>query len=229
MTPPLRCSLPPMCLEGTLEGAVVSGKTINLIIDGREVTATEGEMLHDARQAGRRRDPGLLLRAEAGRAGRRLPHVPGRDRGDPEAADLLLDPGPRRHGRPHADRPGEARAERRGRVPARQPPARLPGLRQGRRVPAAGHLDGLGPRQEPDDRPTSATSRSRSSSRRWSRSTASAASSVTAACASARRWPRTSSCSCSSAATAPSSAPSTTAPTWRPSTATSPTSARSGR
>ena len=38
------------------------------------------------------------------------------------------------------------------RVPARQPPARLPGLRQGRRVPAAGHRDGLGARQEPRHR-----------------------------------------------------------------------------
>ena len=35
--------------------------------------------------------------------------------------------------------------ERGRRVPARQPPARLPGLRQGRRVPAPGHRDGLGP------------------------------------------------------------------------------------
>ena len=110
-------------------------------------------MLARRRQAGRRRDPGLLLRAEARRAGRRLPHVPGRDRGDPETADLLLDPGPRRHGRPHPHRAGQARAERGGRVPARQPPARLPRLRQRRRVPAAGHHDGLGPGQEPHDRP----------------------------------------------------------------------------
>ena len=72
---------------------------------------------------------------------------------------------------------------------------------------------GWGPGKSRLHRPESATSRSRSSSRRWSRSTASAASSATAACASARRSPRTSSCSCSSAATAPSSAPSTTAPT----------------
>ena len=91
------------------------------------------------RPQGRRRDPGLLLRAEARRAGRRLPHVPGRDRGDPETADLLLDPGPRRDGRPHPHRAGQARAERGGRVPARQPPARLPRLRQRRRMPAAGH------------------------------------------------------------------------------------------
>ena len=180
-------------------------------------------------QAGRRRDPGLLLRAEARRAGRRLPDVPGRDRGDPETADLLLDAGPRRDGRPHPHRAGQGGAERGGRVPPRQPPARLPGLRQRRRVPAAGHHDGLGAREKPLRSTTSATSRSRSSSRRWSRSTASAASSATAASASARRSPRTRSCSCSSAATAPSSAPSTTAPTSRPSTATSPTSARSGR
>ena len=122
---------------------------ITLIIDGREVTANEGEMLHDAAQRGRRRDPGLLLRAEARRAGRRLPDVPGRDRGDPETADLLLDAGPRRDGRPHPHRPGQTRAERGGRVPPRQPPARLPGLRQRRRMPAAGHHDGLGPGQNP--------------------------------------------------------------------------------
>ena len=40
----------------------------------------------------------------------------------------------------------QARAGGGRRVPARQPPARLPGLRQGRRVPAAGHLVRLGRR-----------------------------------------------------------------------------------
>ena len=105
------------------------------------------------RQAGRHRDPGLLLRAEARRAGRRLPDVPGRDRGDAEAPDRLLHPGPRRDGRLHADRPRQGGPERGGRVPARQPPARLPGLRQGRRVPAPGRRDGLGPGQEPLHRP----------------------------------------------------------------------------
>ena len=68
-----------------------------------------GDDARRRRQARRRRDPGLLLRAEARPAGRRLPHVPGRDRGDAEAADRLLDPGPRRDGRLHADRPGQAR------------------------------------------------------------------------------------------------------------------------
>ncbi len=65
----------------------------------------------------------------------------------------MLDAGPRRHGRLHADRPGDRGPERGGRVPARQPPARLPGLRQGRRVPAAGHRDGLGPRAQQGHRP----------------------------------------------------------------------------
>ena len=44
----------------------------------------------------------------------------------------------RRHGRAHADRRGEEDPGRRARVPAHQPPARLPGLRPRRRVPAAG-------------------------------------------------------------------------------------------
>ena len=71
---------------------------------------------HDARrrrQARRRRDPGLLLRAQARRARRRLPHVPRRDRGHPEAADRLLDAGQGRHGRPHEDRPRARRRRRR--------------------------------------------------------------------------------------------------------------------
>ena len=94
------------------------------------------------RDGGRRRDrdPGLLLRAAARAARRRLPHVPRRDRGAAEAP-----------GRLHADRAGgNGRAHGRdvrarggrpagnARVHPRQPPARLPGLRQGRRVPAAG-------------------------------------------------------------------------------------------
>ena len=57
----------------------------------------------------------------------------------------VLDAGQGRHGRPHPDRARARRAARGGRVPAHQPPARLPGLRQGRRVPAAGHHLRLGP------------------------------------------------------------------------------------
>ena len=49
-------------------------------------------------------------------------------------------------------RPREARAGGGRRVPPDQPPARLPGLRQGRRVPAAGHLVRLGRRPLAHDR-----------------------------------------------------------------------------
>ena len=104
-------------------------------------------MLVDAREVRRRRDPGLLLRAQARRAGRRVPHVPGRDRGHPEAPDRAA----RRRSRTawsSTRRPTrvQGRAGGGGRVPADQPPARLPRLRQGRRVPAAGHLLRLGRR-----------------------------------------------------------------------------------
>ena len=101
------------------------------------------------RQAGRHRDPLLLLRAQARQSGRRLPDVPGGDRGHPQAADLVLDAGQGRDGRPHPDRPRPPGPERRGGVPARQPPARLPGVRQGRRVPAPGHHVRLGARPQP--------------------------------------------------------------------------------
>ncbi len=98
------------------------------------------------RQARRHRDPRLLLRAQARQPRRRLPHVPGGDRGHPQAADRLLHARQGRHGRAHPVRARQDRAELGGRVPADQPPARLPRLRQGRRVPAAGHHLRLGPR-----------------------------------------------------------------------------------
>jgi NADH-quinone oxidoreductase subunit F len=98
-------------------------------------TRDKGDRGADAgrcRQARRRRDPVLLLRAKARPTGRRLPHVPGRDRGDPEAADLVLDGGQGRNGRQHQDRSCPPGPEHDRRVPARQPSARLPGVRQGR-------------------------------------------------------------------------------------------------
>ena len=74
-------------------------------------------------------------------------------------------------------------AQRGRRVPPRQPSARLPGVRQGGRVPAAGHRDGLGSRAQPG--------RSQAALQAGAALTpgpdrpASAASSATAACASA--------------------------------------------
>ena len=119
--------------------------------------------------------------------------------------------------------------ERGGRVPAGQPPARLPGVRQGRRVPAAGHLLRLGRRQVALHRAQAPLPQAAGAVARWWRSTASAASSATAACASPRRWPRTTSWCSSSAATTPTSAPTTAAPTWARSAATSWSCARWAR
>ena len=86
------------------------------------------------------RDPGLLLRAAPRPAGRRVPDVPRRDRGQPEAPGRLHADRAGRAGRADGADLGEGRRgpERDARVHPRQPPARLPGLRQGRRVPAAG-------------------------------------------------------------------------------------------
>jgi hypothetical protein len=53
--------------------------------------------------------------------------------------------GGRRHGGRHRVDAHQEGPGGRPRVPAHQPPARLPGLRQGRRVPAAGPDDGHGP------------------------------------------------------------------------------------
>ena len=55
------------------------------------------------RQARRRRDPRVLLRAQTRQPCRRVPHVPRRNRGHPQAADRLLHPGQGRHGRAHPD------------------------------------------------------------------------------------------------------------------------------
>ena len=63
--------------------------------------APEDTMLVDAAKHGDVEIPVLLLRAQARPAGRRVPHVPGGDRGHPEAADRVLDAGQGRHGRPH--------------------------------------------------------------------------------------------------------------------------------
>ena len=127
-----------------------AGPRLDHVFDRRPRGArARGRMAPRRGEARRRRDPVLLLRAEARSARGRVPHVHGRGGGDPEAADLVLDAGQGRDGRPHPDRPREARAERGGRVPAREPPARLPGVRQGWRVPAPGHLLRLGAGPQP--------------------------------------------------------------------------------
>ena len=164
---------------------------------------------HPGRRAGRRPDP-AVLRPPAARAGRRLPPVPGRHPRRrqrprlPQAAGLLHAAGRRGHGRQH---PGHQRGRRQGAagdhgVPADQPPARLPGLRQGRRVPAAEPGDVQRPRRVPvlESGGSSGPSPSRSTSPPRCCSTASAACSARAAPGSPSRSPATRSSSCSSAA-----------------------------
>ena len=67
----------------------------------------------------------------------------------------MLDDLQRRDGGVHARRRGGGSACRHLRVPADQPPARLPGVRQGRRVPAPGFLLQLRTRRKPDGLPAS--------------------------------------------------------------------------
>ena len=124
-----------------VSGAVPSGaELVTVTIDDREVEVAEGHGARRDRARGGDRDPRLLLRAAARAARRRLPHVPRRGRGPAEAPGRLHADRAGRDGRPHRGHLGEGGRgpERDARVHPRQPPARLPGLRQGRRVPAAG-------------------------------------------------------------------------------------------
>ena len=82
----------------------------------------------------------LLLLSPRARHRRILPRLPGEDREDAEAADGVLDAGRRGHGRHDRHARRRRGAGQRVRVPADQSPARLPRVRQGRRVPAAGLL-----------------------------------------------------------------------------------------
>ena len=107
---------------------------------------------HPGRRQGRHRDPAFLLPRQAGGGGQ-LPHVPGRYRSGralgAQAVAGLRHPG---HGRVegvHPQREGAAVPAQRDGVPAGQPPARLPGLRPGRRVRTAGRGHGLRPLGQP--------------------------------------------------------------------------------
>ena len=117
---------------------------ITLVVDGVEVKAREGEMLVDAAKGGDVEIPVFCyepkLGAPVGACRMCLVEVE-----DPEAPDGVLDPGARRDGGLHPDRPGPGGPERSS-SSSSSTTARLPGLRQGRRVPAAGHRDGLGSR-----------------------------------------------------------------------------------
>ena len=123
-------------------------ETVTLTIDGRQVTVEKGKTVLQAAIESGISVPYYCY--HPGHRHRRLvPRLHRQDREDAEAADVVLDRLHRRHGRAHADRRCRRGARRRVRVPADQPSARLPGLRQGRRVPAAGFLLHVRTRSEP--------------------------------------------------------------------------------
>ncbi len=142
----------PMTVTSATSGAAVQPSTdlVSVTIDGFEVQVPKGTLRHPRRRADRHPDP-AVLRPPAARPGRGLPPVPGRGRGPAQAARVLHHHRVRRHGRQDpADLRGRRQgAARRDGAAAHQPPARLPGLRQGRRVPAAEPGDEQRPRRVP--------------------------------------------------------------------------------
>ena len=122
----------PMRGESSLEDALRAGRPAHARPRrrGARVSAPEHRHGHDRRPRGRGReghrarrdrrrrrdrDPGLLLRAAARAARRRLPDVPRRDRGDAEAPGRLHADRAGRDGRPHRRRPRRRRPRARTR------------------------------------------------------------------------------------------------------------------
>ena len=116
---------------------------ISLEIDGKAVEVPAGLHRDGCRQQARHLHPALLLAQEAVDR-RQLPHVPGAGGEGAEAVAGVRDPGSRtaRRSTPTRSMRDQGPAGGDG-VPAHQSSARLPDLRSGRRVPAAGSGGGL--------------------------------------------------------------------------------------
>ena len=118
---------------------------VGITIDGLEVQAPENAMLVDGAKYGDVEIPVFCYEPKLGQPVGACRMCLVEIEGIPKLQTGVLHPGQGRHGGLHADRPGARGPAGGGRVPARQPPARLPRVRQGRRVPAAGHHARLGP------------------------------------------------------------------------------------
>ena len=112
---------------------------VPITINGRAITARKGELVIAAAERSRHLHPTVLL-PRADEPGRHVPDVPRRDRHRPRPDAASRRAWSRSPGHEGRDRVagGEAGPGGHHRAAPRQPPARLPGLRQGRRVPAAG-------------------------------------------------------------------------------------------
>ena len=120
-------------------------KIIQLTIDGREIEAIEGKMLVDAAKFGDVEIPYFCYEPKLGQPVGACRMCLVEIEGIPKLQTSCSTGS--RTGWSSTPRPtGSARPERHGGVPARQPSARLPGVRQGRRVPAPGHHIRMGPR-----------------------------------------------------------------------------------
>ena len=111
---------------------------VTLTIDDVELSVPKGTLVIRAAELIGIQIP-AVLRPSAARPGRRMPAVPRRGRGPAQADGVVHDHGHRRDGGAHPVHLGSRRQSpaRRDGVAADQPSAGLPGVRQGRRVPAA--------------------------------------------------------------------------------------------
>ena len=131
--------------------ATVETNTVTLSINGREVTVPKGMSLVEAAAEAGIEVPVFCyeprLGAAVGACRMCLVEIEGMPKlqtacTTPVADGMIVNS--------HSDRAREGQ-DAGARVPADQPPARLPGLRQGRRVPAAGPDLPLRPRRHPHD------------------------------------------------------------------------------
>ena len=122
---------------------------VSLVVDGREVTAPEGTMLVDAAKQGDVEIPVFCYEPKLGEPVGACRMCLVEIEGMPKLQTACSTPV--RDGMVVYTQTDRVKEAQNAVVEflLDQPSARLPGLRQGRRVPAPGHRDGLGPWQKP--------------------------------------------------------------------------------
>ena len=121
---------------------------VNVTIDGVQIAVPKGTTIIEAAKQRRRAGAALLLSPVVALAGG-LPDVPGRGREGPQAPAGVRHRGGGGPGGARGEPQGQGRTPERAGVPAHQPSARLPHLRSGRRVRAAGLRLPGGPGRHP--------------------------------------------------------------------------------